>query len=52
MTQDEIKAAVDAIVKLRPKSKRDTVSEAALGKARKRLKEYQFEQEIRDLMQA
>ncbi|MFA0055697.1 MULTISPECIES: hypothetical protein [Vibrio] len=52
MTQDEIKVAVAAIVKLRPKPKRDVDREAALGKSRKRLEEYQFEQEIRALLKA
>ncbi|MFA0077362.1 hypothetical protein AB4427_04295 [Vibrio artabrorum] len=50
MSKDEVKAAVKAILKLRPKPQRDAVSEAKLGRTRRQLDEYLYQKELRALM--
>ncbi|MGF1916680.1 hypothetical protein L4D17_24600 [Vibrio splendidus] len=51
MNKDEVKIAVKAILKLRPKPKRDPIREMKLGETRRRLEEYHYQKELRALMQ-
>ncbi|MGF1884061.1 hypothetical protein [Vibrio splendidus] len=51
MNKNEVKAAVKAILTLRPKPQRDPIREMKLGETRRRLEEYRYQKELRDLMQ-